>query len=67
MCILHPIGGVNESSAKRWNATPAKRQNGAWIVVETLDANYLYRLYRDPALAERAIRKLKEERKISRQ
>jgi len=28
---------------------------------------YLYRLYRDPALAETAIRKLKEERKISRQ
>ena len=35
--------------------TPAKRQAGAWIVVETLDANYLYR---DPALAESAIRKL---------
>ena len=33
----------------------AKRQDGAWIVVETLDANYLHR---DPALAESAIRKL---------
>ena len=43
------------SSTKRWYATPAKRQAGAWIVVETLDANYLYR---DPAVAESAIRKL---------
>jgi hypothetical protein len=34
-------------STKRWYATPAKRQAGARIVVETLDANYLYR---DPAL-----------------
>ena len=40
---------------KRWYATPAKRQDEAWIVVGTLDANYLYR---DPALAESAIRKL---------
>jgi len=42
------------SSTKRY-ATPAKRQAGAWIVVETLDVNYLYR---DSALAESAIRKL---------
>ena len=43
------------SSTKSWYATPAKRQDGAWIVVETLDANYLYH---DPALAESATTRL---------